>query len=262
MGIGCLSLRSPESVALKQRRDEKLKAAAKKYQGDLEKAEQVMREAMVKRTEQYNKEYAQMEADLVAQRRDAHNNGHLFCDDLVAQRRDAHNNGHLFCEGEGRLAIVVRIRGINQCSPKVKKTLRLLRLRQIHNAVFVRLNKATMEMLRLVEPYIAYGYPNLKLVRSLIYKRGYAKLNKQRVPLMLNEQIEQVLGKFGIVGVEDLIHEIYTVGPHFKEANNFLWPFKLNSPNGGFSKKLRHFNEGGDYGNHEVLIGKLVNRMI
>ena len=29
---------SPESVALKQRRDEKLKAAAKKYQGDLEKA--------------------------------------------------------------------------------------------------------------------------------------------------------------------------------------------------------------------------------
>ncbi|CBK24804.2 uncharacterized protein [Blastocystis hominis] len=181
---------------------------------------------------------------------------------VLQGRRDAHNNGHLFCEGEGRLAIVVRIRGINQCSPKVKKTLRLLRLRQIHNAVFVRLNKATMEMLRLVEPYIAYGYPNLKLVRSLIYKRGYAKLNKQRVPLMLNEQIEQVLGKFGIVSVEDLIHEIYTVGPHFKEANNFLWPFKLNSPNGGFSKKLRHFNEGGDYGNHEVLIGKLVNRMI
>ncbi|CBK22968.2 uncharacterized protein [Blastocystis hominis] len=225
---------SPESVSLKQRRDEKLKAAAEKYAANLEKAEQVKREAMVKRTEQYYKEY----------------------------RRDAHNNGHLFCEGEGRLAIVVRIRGINQCSPKVKKTLRLLRLRQIHNAVFVRLNKATMEMLRLVEPYIAYGYPNLKLVRSLIYKRGYAKLNKQRVPLMLNEQIEQVLGKFGIVSVEDLIHEIYTVGPHFKEANNFLWPFKLNSPNGGFSKKLRHFNEGGDYGNHEVLIGKLVNRMI
>ena len=242
--VECSFLCSPESVALKQRRDEKLKAAAEKYAANLEKAEQVKREAMVKRTEQYYKEYAQMEAD------------------LIAQRRDAHNNGHLFCEGEGRLAIVVRIRGINQCSPKVKKTLRLLRLRQIHNAVFVRLNKATMEMLRLVEPYIAYGYPNLKLVRSLIYKRGYAKLNKQRVPLMLNEQIEQVLGKFGIVGVEDLIHEIYTVGPHFKEANNFLWPFKLNSPNGGFSKKLRHFNEGGDYGNHEVLIGKLVNRMI
>ena len=68
--------------------------------------------------------------------------------DLIAQRRDTCNNGHLFCEGEGRLEIVVRIRVINQYSPKVKKTLRLLCLLQIHNAVFVRLNKATMEKLR------------------------------------------------------------------------------------------------------------------
>lgn len=182
--------------------------------------------------------------------------------DLIAQKREAHKNGAFFIEGEGRLAIVVRIRGINQVSPKVKKILRLLRLRQIHNAVFVRLNKATSEMLRLVEPYIAYGYPNLKTVRELIYKRGYAKLNGQRVPIVDNEQIERVLGKFGILSVEDLVHEIYTVGPHFKQAANFLWPFKLNSPTGGFSKKLRHFNEGGDYGNHEDLIGELVNRMI
>ena len=28
-------------------------------------------------------------------------------------------------------------------------------------------------MLRLVDPYIAYGYPNLKSVRELVYKRGY-----------------------------------------------------------------------------------------
>ena len=52
---------SPESVALKQRRDEKLKAAAKKFQENYEKAEQVKREEMVKRTEQYYKEYAQMD---------------------------------------------------------------------------------------------------------------------------------------------------------------------------------------------------------
>lgn len=39
----------------------------------------------------------------------------------------------------------------------------------------------------------------------------------------------QHLGKFGIICMEDLIHEIMTVGPHFKEANNFLWPFQLSS---------------------------------
>jgi hypothetical protein len=39
----------------------------------------------------------------------------------------------------------------------------------------------------------------------------------------------QSLGKHGIICIEDLIHEIYTVGPHFKEASNFLWPFQLSS---------------------------------
>lgn len=40
----------------------------------------------------------------------------------------------------------------------------------------------------------------------------------------------QHLGKNGIICMEDLIHEIYTVGPKFKEASNFLYPFQLNSP--------------------------------
>lgn len=56
----------------------------------------------------------------------------------------------------------MRIRGINGVSPKVKKILQLLRLRQIQNGVFVKLNGSTINLLRWVEPYIAYGYPNLK----------------------------------------------------------------------------------------------------
>ena len=36
------------------------------------------------------------------------------------------------------------------------------------------------------------------------------------------------------------------MGPHFKEANNFLWPFKLSNARGGFRQKTRHI-EGGDH---------------
>lgn len=71
---------------------------------------------------------------------------------------------------------MIRIKGINKIDPKKRKTLQLLRLLQINNGIFVRLTKATIEMLRIVEPYIAYGYPNLKSVRELIYKRGYGKM--------------------------------------------------------------------------------------
>ena len=98
-----------------------------------------------------------------------------------------------------------------------------------------------------------YRYPNLKSVRELNYKIGYGKLNQQRTALIDNAIVEQVcnskivlfcegsvcfnlllicdnvviaLGKYGIICTEDLIHEIMTVGPHFKQANNSLWPFR------------------------------------
>ena len=83
---------------------------------------------------------------------------------------------------------------VNGVHPKVRKTLKLLRLRQINNSAFVRLNKATINMLRIAEPYIAWGYPNLKSVRELIYKRGFGKVNKQRIPLTDNAIIEKALG--------------------------------------------------------------------
>ena len=49
-------------------------------------------------------------------------------------------------------------------------------------------------MLRIAEPYIAWGYPNLKSVRELVYKRGFGKVNKQRIPLTDNSVIEKSLG--------------------------------------------------------------------
>ena len=98
-------------------------------------------------------------------------------------------------------------------------------------------------------------------MRELIYKRGFAKVNSQRIPITDNSIVEKALKKCGIICVEDLIHEIFTVGRNFKKANNFLWPFKLNNPNGGFRKKTNHFVEGGDFGNREDAINSLVRKM-
>merc|ERR1719159_558294 len=165
--------------------------------------------------------------------------------------RQAKAAGNHFVDAEAKLAFVVRIRGLNDMHPKTKKILQIMRLRQMNMGVFMKISKAATEMLKRVEPYISYGYPNLKSVRELIYKRGFGKINKQRLPLNDNAVVEKGLGKHGILCMEDLIHEIYTVGPHFKEANNFLWPFKLNAPRGGFVTKRHGFAEpkGGDWGN-------------
>jgi len=83
-----------------------------------------------------------------------------------------------------------------------------------------------------------------------------------RQPVVSLQLVAFVTGKFGIICVEDLIHEVYTVGPHFKEATNFLWYFKLNTPNGGWRKKNTHFVDGGDFGCREDKINALLRRMI
>lgn len=124
------------------------------------------------------------------------------------------------------------------------------------------MNKATINMLRRVEPYIAYGYPSQTTISKLVYKRGFGKISGSRIPLTDNVIVEQQLGKHGLISVEDLIHEVSTVGPHFKEANNFLWPFKLNSPRKGFAEKRHPYQNGGVWGNREDLINELVRRML
>jgi ribosomal protein L30/L7E len=87
--------------------------------------------------------------------------------------------GGFYVEPEAKLAFVIRLRGINDMDPQTKKILQLLRLRQINNGVFIKITKATLMMLRRVEPYIMWGYPNLKSVKELVYKRGYGKV---RIP--------------------------------------------------------------------------------
>merc|ERR1739844_320959 len=197
-----------------------------------------------KRAEKYAKEYQDQERD------------------EIRPRREARKEGSYYVPADPKLAFVMRIRGINQVSPKVKKVLQLFRLRQINNGVFIKLNKATINMLRICGPQIAWGTPNLKSVRELVYKRGFVKVNGNRTPITTNDIIEKNLGKYGIICVEDLIHEIFTIGPNFKYASNFLLPFKLNNPAGGWRNKVNHFVEGGDFGNREEKINELLRKMV
>merc|ERR1712173_279220 len=110
--------------------------------------------------------------------------------DELRLKRDAKKGGDFYVPAEPKLAFVMRIRGINQVAPKVKKVLQLLRLRQINNGVFIKLNKATINMLRICEPYITWGVPNSKSVRELIYKRGFLKVDGNRTAITSNDLVE------------------------------------------------------------------------
>jgi len=235
----------PETLLKKRQRNTDALAKQKADAAKTRKERATKRKQVFRRAEKYAGEYRSAERD------------------VIRLKRQAKAAGNYYVEPESKLIFAIRIRGINGVSPRVKKILQLFRLRQINNGVFLKANFPTIRMLRLVEPYITYGYPNLKTVRELIYKRGYAKIRSQRVPIASNRVVENGLAKRapGLICIEDVIHEIFTVGPKFKQVNNFLWPFQLSSANGGLNKKRVHYIEGGDYGNREDQINELTQRM-
>lgn len=186
---------------------------------------------------------------------------------IIDLKRQAKQNGGLYRDPEAKVVFVIRLKGINKLCPKVRKILQLFRLRQINNGVFLPVNKATIEMLKIVDPYVAYGYPSISMVRKLLYKRGYLKVGKkgcyQRIKIQDNRIIQEKLASKGVFGIEGMVRELFFCGEQFKAVSSLLWPFKLSSPRGGFVHKTTRFTEarGGDCGNREHLINKLIDRM-
>ncbi|KAJ8586095.1 60S ribosomal protein L7 [Rhizopogon salebrosus TDB-379] len=234
----------PETLLKKRKQNEKAREERLAAAVAARKISKAKRKVIFKRAESYVKEYLSKEKE------------------EIRLKRAARTSGDFYVPAEPKVYFVVRIRGINEIAPKPRKILQLLRLLQINNGVFVKVTKATQQMLRLIEPYITYGEPNIKSVRELIYKRGYGKINKQRIPLTNNAIIEESLSKYEILSIEDLVHEIATAGPNFKQVSNFLWPFKLSNPTGGWrTRKFKHFVQGGDFGDRETNINKLIRQM-
>nr|XP_040129625.1 60S ribosomal protein L7-like [Ictidomys tridecemlineatus] len=155
----------PETLKKKQRHYAELKVKRLRKKFAQEMLQKARRKLMYVKAKHYHKEYRQKHTT------------------EIRMARMARKASNFYVPAEPKLAFVVRIRGINGVSPKV-------RLCQIFNGTFVKLNKASINMLRIVEPYIAWGYPNLKSVNELIiYKRGYGKINKKRIALTDNALI-------------------------------------------------------------------------
>lgn len=195
----------PETLLKKRAAADKARQEKLGNATEVRKARKAKRALIFKRAEQYVNEYRQLERE------------------NIRLRRVAKSTSTYHVPAEPSVLFVVRLRGINNIPPKPRKIMQLLRLLQINNGVFVKNTKATAQMLQLIQPYVTYGQPNLKSIRELIYKRGYGKVERQRIPLSDNSVIESSLGKYGIISIEDLVHEIATAGPNFRAAANFLW---------------------------------------
>ncbi|XP_061369109.1 large ribosomal subunit protein uL30z [Gastrolobium bilobum] len=230
-------------VILKKRKSNEAWALRKKEQLQQKNLQSRKNKDFIKKPEDFIFEYRNREVDLIRMK-----------------RRVKRNRPELLIPNSKPL-IIIRIQGKNDMHPKTRKVLYSLGLRRIFSAVFVKPTEGIMAKLQRVEPYVTYGYPNLKSIKELIYKKAHAKIDKRKVPLTDNNIIEQELGNFGIVCTEDMVHQIDNVGPHFKEVVYFLWPFDLDKPAEGLKGSKTLFKDGGDTGNRQDLINELINKM-
>lgn len=162
--------------------------------------------------------------------------------------RSTENNeedGQVWDASKPKLLLVIRVSsGTNsKIPPKAKSILSAIRLTHINLATFIKLNSTVLPLLKLVAPYVVIGTPSLITVRELLQKRAMvAGESKQNVLLTDNTLIEDKFGDLlGLICVEDLVHEIYSLTDNFKEVMNFIKPFNLNPPVNGWGpiSKLR-----------------------
>lgn len=232
----------PENLLKKRKAYQALKATQAK-QELLAKRERKRKEFRFKRLESFVH-------DSWRQRRDAVRLRRLKVKPRALEVPDKHS-----------LAFVVRLRRINGVSSLVERTIARLRLKKLFSGVFVQVTPQNLKLLRIVEPYVTWGFPNLKSVRELILKRGQARVNDKSIPLTDNTVIEEHLGRFGVICLEDLIHEIAFPGKYFQNIARFLRPFQLSVARHASKNRVGFLKEMGSPGYRGERINQLIRQL-
>lgn len=159
---------------------------------------------------------------------------------------------------------VIRIREDAGHPPRcVLNILLQMRLREANTGVFLRYTEITKRHLHLVEPWVVYGKPSDGLVADLMERKSFGSVNGEKVPLSDNTIIENALGdEHEIICMEDLVHELTSVGKSFDAVATFLYPFPLSATRSLFEKKLLSMKQGKDYGDRGEEIDEFIKQML
>jgi len=106
-----------------------------------------------------------------------------------------------------------------------------------------------------------YRFINKKTLTDLIKKRG-TFLGDQNVSELDNALIEEHLGKFNVLCLEDIIFEIQKCGQNFNEVMKFIGFFLLSPCEDVQSKVNINYLKGGAQGFRADKINELLKKMI
>lgn len=127
-----------------------------------------------------------------------------------------------------KLLVVMRHRAHKIASKECCLILNSLGLNRLHNTVLLKNNTESLALLKMVEPYVTFGYPTIQTVRDLIFKHGFLRIDGKRTAINSNKLIEDHLGEYGCICIEDIVHDLFTVSDNFKQVRSLLLPFAVS----------------------------------
>lgn len=138
------------------------------------------------------------------------------------------------------VALLVRCKG--DLVPKaVRQAFERLGLKKIYSARLIHVGPKTHALLQQLKPFSILGFPSEEHMDKLIRTRGclWSKETKTKRFISGNRLIEEALGQYNILCVEDLTAAIYNKDPNVDEILNHLAPFDFHPPRMLFVERHR-----------------------
>ncbi len=150
---------------------------------------------------------------------------------------------------------VVRVRGIVNVKPDIKKTLQLLNLTRVNHCVLLEEKPSIKGMLQIAKDYITWGEIEKDMLSKLITLRGKLVGDKE----LTNDYLKSATSYDGI---DKLSQAILDNKIKYKDIPNVKPIFRLNPPKNGYEGIKRSFANKGALGYRGKEINKLIKRMI
>jgi large subunit ribosomal protein L30 len=148
---------------------------------------------------------------------------------------------------------VVKVRGSINVKPKIKETMKLMRLNRVNHCVIVPENETYEGMLKIIKDYVTWGEVDVETTELMLESSGKTSGNAIFTKKELKDSSFKTMKALaknlseGKVVMRDV--------PKLKPI------FRLHPPRKGYEGIKRSFKEGGALGYRGEKINKLIRRM-
>ena len=148
---------------------------------------------------------------------------------------------------------VVKVRGSINVKPKIKETMKLMRLNRVNHCVIVPENETYDGMLKIIKDYVTWGEVDVETTELMLESSGKTSGNAIFTKKELKDSSFKTMKALaknlseGKVVMRDV--------PKLKPI------FRLHPPRKGYEGVKRSFKEGGALGYRGEKINKLIRRM-